>query len=315
MKKYVFLAAVMLVLILSVTAAFAVEATYRDGKITVTTGSSGFYEIIIDGNLTDRWVGTGMPSNTFSMKLKDGQHTVRLYSPDGDAGSSNTFWVGEKPADTPAPEATEAPKAEPTVPVAPDHTHVPELLPEVEPTCTEEGKTSGTKCSVCGEVISEQMPVPALGHRYKIVKHNDTTNSFECVRCGDKMQAKANTAVRNRYGNIILNEKGEVANYQAKGDGQTMVLSLEQAAEQAVLTLDNSLIIQLMREGYTQVEVVNGNADAVIDMQKITPSWFNTTDKVENYIFTFGEEAQVTVETRINGEKLAAETFAGITAK
>ncbi|MBR4332590.1 MAG: hypothetical protein IKP72_07940 [Clostridia bacterium] len=314
MKKYVFLAAVMLVLILSVTAAFAVEATYRDGKITVTTGSSGFFEIIIDGTLTDRWVGTGMPSNTFSMKLEDGEHTVRLYSPDGDAGSSNKFWVGEKPDDTPAPEATEAPEAEPTVPV-PEHTHVAELLPEEEPTCTKEGKTSGSKCSVCGEVILEQMPIPALGHRYKIVKHNDTTNSYECVRCGNKMQANVNKAVQNRYGNIILNEKGEVANYQAKGAEQTMVLSLEQAAEQVVLFLDNSLIIQLMREGYTQVEVVNGNADAVIDLSKITPSWFNTTEKVENYIFTIGGEAQVTVETLINGEKLVAETFAGVTVK
>ena len=42
-------------------------------------------------------------------------------------------------------------------------------------TCTETGLTAGSKCSVCGEVLTAQEVVPALGHDFKDGK---------CTRCG-----------------------------------------------------------------------------------------------------------------------------------
>ena len=44
-----------------------------------------------------------------------------------------------------------------------------------EATCTETGLTAGSKCSVCGEVLTAQEVVPALGHDFKDGK---------CTRCG-----------------------------------------------------------------------------------------------------------------------------------
>ncbi len=42
--------------------------------------------------------------------------------------------------------------------------HVPVLDARVEPTCLVPGKTEGSHCNLCGEVLTEQMPIPALGH-------------------------------------------------------------------------------------------------------------------------------------------------------
>ena len=46
------------------------------------------------------------------------------------------------------------------------HKHAEEILPAVEPTCTETGLTEGKKCSTCGEVLVEQEIVDALDHDY-----------------------------------------------------------------------------------------------------------------------------------------------------
>ena len=296
MKKYVWLIAPLIMIVLFISSAFAVDATYHDGRVTVSTSDPGFFEILIDGAGTGRWVGTGMPSNTFSWELADGKHTVRLYSPDGDGGSSNTFWVG--PVQENAQENGESSES--------GTSNEPVKVSAAEPTCVKEG------------VDENGNTIPALGHRYKIVNHTDSMNYFECVRCGNKMQANANMAIQNRYGNIILNGEGAVADYKAapsKENESVMTFTLDQAAEKIVVTLDNSLIMQIMREGSSQVEIVNGKTVTTIDLYQISPSWFNTAEKVETYIFTVDSEAQITVQTMVNGELLTADTFAGVTVK
>ena len=42
--------------------------------------------------------------------------------------------------------------------------HTPEVIPAIAATCTEPGKTEGSKCSVCGEVLKAQEEIPATGH-------------------------------------------------------------------------------------------------------------------------------------------------------
>ena len=44
--------------------------------------------------------------------------------------------------------------------------HEEETVPAVEPTCTEEGSTAGTKCARCGVTLVSPEPVPALGHEW-----------------------------------------------------------------------------------------------------------------------------------------------------
>ena len=52
--------------------------------------------------------------------------------------------------------------------------HTEEIIPAVEPTCTETGLTEGKKCSVCGEILVAQEEIPALGHDWK---------GTGCTRC------------------------------------------------------------------------------------------------------------------------------------
>lgn len=299
--KRAFIFILIIFTVLFTSTAFAADATYQNGIITVSTGDSGFFEILIDGVGTGRWVGTGMPSNTFSWELAEGKHTVRLYSPDGDAGSSVSLVVGN--ADTVQSGNESNSDSTDDLSLKEDAAAV---IVAVEPTCIENG------ISEDGQVIV------ALGHRYVVVSHNDTTNFFECKRCGAKFQAGLKDAVQNRYGNIILDGEGAVADYKAapgKENETVMTFTLDQEAEKIVVTLDNSLIMQIMREGSSQVEIVNGKTVTVIDLYQISPSWFNTAEKVETYIFTVDSEAQITVQTMVNGELLAAETFAGVTVK
>lgn len=45
--------------------------------------------------------------------------------------------------------------------------HTAEPIPAVEATCTASGLTEGSRCSVCGTVLTEQKETSALGHDYK----------------------------------------------------------------------------------------------------------------------------------------------------
>lgn len=317
MKKAI-CALLTLTMILAITGtalAADVSASYNNGMLTVSTTTDGWFRISVDGQGTDRSVTPRVPTLTFAYQLADGTHRISISSDIVGSGSTTiqvVNGVSVQGGSENAAQATEAPAAK-------EHKeHIEETVPGVEPTCTENGLSEGTRCTIGGETLTGMEVIPALGHRYKIVNHTDSMNYFECVRCGNKMQANANMAIQNRYGNIILNGEGAVADYKAapsKENEGAMTFTLDQAAEKIVVTLDNSLIMQIMREGSSQVVIVNGKTVTTIDLYQISPSWFNTAEKVETYIFTVDSEAQITAQTMVNGELLTADTFAGVTVK
>ena len=60
------------------------------------------------------------------------------------------------------------------------HTHTEEILPAVAPDCVSTGLTEGKRCADCGETLTAQEEIPALGHTEVI----DETKSPSCTETG-----------------------------------------------------------------------------------------------------------------------------------
>ncbi len=66
--------------------------------------------------------------------------------------------------------------------------HTVILIPAINATCTEKGKTEGSYCSICGTTISEQKEIKELGHNYVsiVTPPTATVDGFTihtCSRC------------------------------------------------------------------------------------------------------------------------------------
>ena len=78
-----------------------------------------------------------------------------------------------------------------TVEICPDGEHTIAVEPAVSPTCTEDGLTEGSYCSVCEEVITAQEIIPATGHSFDdgvITKQASCSEAgiktYTCKECG-----------------------------------------------------------------------------------------------------------------------------------
>ncbi|MCR4621789.1 MAG: hypothetical protein K5663_06865 [Clostridiales bacterium] len=95
----------------------------------------------------------------------------------------------KRPTATPTkkPAATKKPTAAPT---KKPHSHTAVKVPGYAATCTKAGKTDGSKCSSCGEVLKKQTAIPALGHNLEHVDAKAPTKNQsgwyaydKCKRC------------------------------------------------------------------------------------------------------------------------------------
>ena len=75
--------------------------------------------------------------------------------------------------------------------------HTDEIIPAVEPNCTETGLTEGTQCSVCGTVTKEQTVVAAKGHtpvvdprKEPTLTETGLTEGSHCEVCGTVLVAQ-----------------------------------------------------------------------------------------------------------------------------
>ena len=86
--------------------------------------------------------------------------------------------------------------------------HTPETVPGKAATCTETGLTEGSKCSVCGTILTEQTVIDALGHdwgEWQTTKEATCTETGEqmrtCTRCGET-ETQPIQATGHRYATV-----------------------------------------------------------------------------------------------------------------
>lgn len=110
--------------------------------------------------------------------------------------------------------------------------HSNEKIPEVLPDCTHAGLTEGVKCSVCGDILTEQTVVPEKGHDYaeaitKVPTHTeDGEKTFTCNNCGHTYKEKIEANGDHQYIPAVTKEptcteKGVMTHTCACGDYYT----------------------------------------------------------------------------------------------
>ncbi|MBQ4561398.1 MAG: InlB B-repeat-containing protein [Clostridia bacterium] len=112
--------------------------------------------------------------------------------------------------------------------------HSPISLPSVSATCTENGMSSGLKCSACDIVFMPQVVIPAKGHDYTVDSHPATCTEdgwavYTC-ECGDSY-TEVLTAKGHSYKVVITEvtctEDGKKVYTCACGDSYTVVIKAE----------------------------------------------------------------------------------------
>ena len=95
---------------------------------------------------------------------------------------------------------------------------------------------------------------------------------------------------------------GRVLRAVLKGSGLYFLICILSGT---ILTLCELLIPQIIREGDNKVEIVKGDFDAVVELNKISRSWFAEKGVVEYYAFTMAKDGECKAEAKIAGAIVA----------
>ncbi|MBQ2825680.1 MAG: extracellular solute-binding protein [Clostridia bacterium] len=105
-----------------------------------------------------------------------------------------------------------------------EHEHTVVTDPAVTPSCTEDGVSEGKHCSVCGEVITAQITVPATGHKEVIVPAVAPTYTNTGLTEGKKCSFCGITIVSQTTIPVLRYPDGEPTEYPNYGGNQTVTI-------------------------------------------------------------------------------------------
>ena len=159
--------------------------------------------------------------------------------------------------------------------------HVPVVDEAVEPTCTKPGRTSGTHCERCNEVLNAPVVIPALGHQWSkgVVTGTDPQTgypivTFVCQVCQAEKQETGTVVQVDGPTQLVIGESGSFTAEILPASSQNTVYEWSLSQEdQAFATIKvdkkNSAKITLAAGKYlTETHTVTlrvHSADATVD--------------------------------------------------
>ena len=159
--------------------------------------------------------------------------------------------------------------------------HVPVVDEAVEPTCTEPGRTSGTHCERCNEVLNAPVVIPALGHQWSkgVVTGTDPQTgypivTFVCQVCQAEKQETGTVVQVDGPTQLVIGESGSFTAEILPASSQNTVYEWSLSQEdQAFATIKvdkkNSARITLVAGKYlTEIHTVTlrvHSTDATVD--------------------------------------------------
>ena len=165
--------------------------------------SAALSSILVDGTAIE-----GFAADTYTYDIADGEVTVEAAENAGitilpeNKGHIRILTVSEDGSDAKLYDLAIEGKAC-------KHLNT-ETIPAVEPTCTKEGLSEGLKCVDCGEILTKQKTVPALGHTEEIIPGTPATfdegglsDGKICSVCGVTLVKQEPTPVRDYNEGII----------------------------------------------------------------------------------------------------------------
>lgn len=112
--------------------------------------------------------------------------------------------------------------------------HTPETVPGKAATCTETGLTEGSKCSVCGIILTAQSAIPAKGHSPG--KAATCTTAQRCIVCGETLQEQeAIPALGHDFGEWTVTQE---PTHSAEGKEQRICSRCGEKETQAIPALE-----------------------------------------------------------------------------
>ena len=145
----------------------------------------------------------------------------------------------------------------PDVPV--EHTHTPVIDATVAPTCTNDGKTEGSHCSVCGEILVAQKAVKAKGHKSdkgtvtKKPTYTETgIKTYKCTVCGAVVKTETIAKLQKKENTLV-----------AKGETKTLKYST--LKKKKVTVARKNAITVSKAKGKVTYKKVSGNGKIIVN--------------------------------------------------
>ena len=117
-------------------------------------------------------------------------------------------------------------------------------IPAVKATCSNNGLTKGTKCSVCGYIMEKQQAVPATGHTPAVIpavkattNKTGLTEGTKCIICGEIITPQQIVPKISYKMSISAKTSGKTKMYEKKKTSSKVIKTIKQKTKVKIVDM------------------------------------------------------------------------------